>query len=242
VLDFLCRTMEDESVDRVIACIHPVNEDATVFCDTAAPSLDKSYRAMSDGLPVSTLTGPCCYAVITRQTVVADDMATDPKWVKFQEFAKPLGIRSAWSTPIFSNEGKVLGTFAHYYFEARDPSPRDERMMEHAFMHRGGDDDGRIGGPHGGRARRFGARSAGVRRFVPAARELQEARCAADAVVQTPSTLEVQDGRVPLADRGERARQNALVLRVQVRRLLCQRRHDHVERLHRCGSVSDLLK
>lgn len=25
VLDFLCRTMEEESRDRVIACIHPVN-------------------------------------------------------------------------------------------------------------------------------------------------------------------------------------------------------------------------
>jgi GAF domain-containing protein len=57
-------------------------------------------------------------------------VAADPKWVKFQEFAEPLGIRSAWSTPIFSNDGKVLGTFAHYYFEPRDPSPRDKRMVE----------------------------------------------------------------------------------------------------------------
>jgi GAF domain-containing protein len=24
----------------------------------------------------------------------------------------------------------VLGTFAHYYFEARDPSPRDARLVE----------------------------------------------------------------------------------------------------------------
>jgi PAS domain S-box-containing protein len=130
VLDFLCRTMEEESVDRVIACIHPVNEDASVFCDTAAPSLDKSYRERSDGLPVSSLTGPCCYAVITRRTVVADDMATDPKWDKFRGFAEPHGIRSCWSTPILSGDGKVLGTFAHYYFDARGPSHRDERMVE----------------------------------------------------------------------------------------------------------------
>src|SRR5215510_4631017 len=62
VLDVLCRTMEDESVDRVIACIHPLNEDATMFRDTAAPSLDKSYREATDGMPVSSMTGPCCYA------------------------------------------------------------------------------------------------------------------------------------------------------------------------------------
>jgi PAS domain S-box-containing protein len=130
VLEVLCRTMEDESRDRVIACIHPLNEDATVFCDTAAPSLDRSYRAATDGVLVSSMTGPCCVAAATRRTVVVSDVAADPRWVRFEEFAAPLGIRAAWSTPIFSSEGKVIGTFAHYYFEARDPSPRDERMVE----------------------------------------------------------------------------------------------------------------
>ena len=130
VLEFLCRTMEDESVDRVIACIHPLTEDATMFRDTAAPSLNRSYRQATDGVLVSSMTGPCCYAAATRQTVIVPEVAADPRWVKFREFAEPLGIRSCWSTPIFSNEGKVLGTFAHYYFEARDPSPRDKRMVE----------------------------------------------------------------------------------------------------------------
>ena len=125
VLEFLCRTMEDESVDRVIACIHPLNDDATVFRDTAAPSLDKSYREAVDGVLVSSMIGPCCHAAATRETVVVPGVAADPRWVRFLEFAGPLGIRSCWSTPIFSNDGKVLGTFAHYYFEARDPSPRD---------------------------------------------------------------------------------------------------------------------
>ena len=130
ILEFLCRAMEDESADRVIACIHTLNEDGTMFRDTAAPSLDNSYRESTDGVLVSSMTGPCCHAVATRRTAVVPDLAADPKWAKFREFADPLGIRSAWSTPIFSNEGKVLGTFAHYYFEARDPSPRDERMVQ----------------------------------------------------------------------------------------------------------------
>src|ERR1041385_4091622 len=129
-LEFLCRAMEEESVDRVIACIHPLNEDATMFRDTVAPSLDKSYRESTDGVLVSSMTAPCCQAVATRQTAVVPDLAADPKWAKFRELADPLGIRSAWSTPIFSNEGKVLGTFAHYYFEVRDPSPHDERMVK----------------------------------------------------------------------------------------------------------------
>src|SRR6266850_1984067 len=101
-----------------------------MFRDTAAPSLDNSHREATDGMLVSSMTGPCCEAVTTRQTVVVPEVAADPKWARFLEFAAPLGIRSVWSTPILSNEGKVLGTFAHYYFETRDPSPRDERMVE----------------------------------------------------------------------------------------------------------------
>src|SRR5580704_942780 len=130
VLAFLCRTMEDESLDRVVACIHPVNDDATIFCNTAAPSLDKSYREAIDGLLVSSMIGPCCHAITTRQTVVAPDLAADPRWAKYLKYARPFDLRSCWSKPILSNEGKVLGTFAHFYFEARDPSPRDEWMVE----------------------------------------------------------------------------------------------------------------
>src|SRR6266540_3995604 len=59
VLEFLCRTMEDESLDRVIACIHPLNEDASMFLYAAAPSLDKSYREAVEGMLVSSMTGPC---------------------------------------------------------------------------------------------------------------------------------------------------------------------------------------
>ena len=59
-------------------------------------------------------------------------------------------------------------------------------------------------------------------------------------------TLRATGGARPRrpARRPRRARTRAecaQVLSVQIRRLLCQRRHDTVERLHRCGVVSDLL-
>ena len=45
--------------------------------------------------------------------------------------------------------------------------------------------------------------------------------------------MEVPRGGVRLARFDQRARQDTLVLRVQVRRLLRERRHDAIERLHR---------
>jgi hypothetical protein len=89
VLEFLCRTMEDESLDRVIACIHPLNEDASMFLYSAAPSLDKSYREAVEGMLVSSMTGPCCQAVTRRQTYVVPEVAADPNIVKARSVRSP---------------------------------------------------------------------------------------------------------------------------------------------------------
>src|SRR5688572_27424234 len=73
VLDFLCRAMEAESRDGVLACIHPVDESAAVFGEGAAPSLPAGYLEFTNGMRVESLAGPCCHAVATRQPVVVHD-------------------------------------------------------------------------------------------------------------------------------------------------------------------------
>jgi len=130
VLDYLCRTIENESQEGVIACIHLLDDAATEFQHTAAPSLPETYAQAVNGMAVSSATGPCCQAVSTRQTVAVPDVAADPQWAAFCGFALPLGLRACWSTPIFSANQKVLGTFANYYRAPRDPNPRDQQLVE----------------------------------------------------------------------------------------------------------------
>jgi GAF domain-containing protein len=43
------------------------------------------------------------------------DIASDPLWIKFRELALSHGLRACWSTPIFDETRKLLGTFAIYY-------------------------------------------------------------------------------------------------------------------------------
>jgi hypothetical protein len=38
--------------------------------------------------------------------------------VKFRGVAKEAGLRAAWSNPILSHDGKVLGTLGMYYRES----------------------------------------------------------------------------------------------------------------------------
>jgi formate hydrogenlyase transcriptional activator len=43
-----------------------------------------------------------------------------------------MGIRAVWSRPLFTREGKVLGTFAIHYREVRSPDAIDLQMIESA--------------------------------------------------------------------------------------------------------------
>src|SRR5688572_31755297 len=77
VLDFLCRAMEEESRDGVIACIHPVDEAGTMFRDGAAPSLPRAYSEATNGMCVASMAGPCCHAVATQQPVRSEEHTSE---------------------------------------------------------------------------------------------------------------------------------------------------------------------
>ena len=65
-----------------------------------------------------------------RHTVVVPDLLADPKWALFAEFVRPFGLRAGWSSPILGSNGAVLGTFANYYRQPRDPTPQDLEWVE----------------------------------------------------------------------------------------------------------------
>ena len=46
--------------------------------------------------------------------------------------AQRFGLRACWSTPIFSPQRKVLGSFAMYYREPRAPRDEELRLIETA--------------------------------------------------------------------------------------------------------------
>jgi PAS domain S-box-containing protein len=59
------------------------------------------------------------------------DIVTDPLWADFRDLALTHSLRACWSTPIFSSEGKVTGTFAMYYREPHSPSRREQETIKH---------------------------------------------------------------------------------------------------------------
>src|SRR4029077_17785791 len=48
----------------------------------------------------------------------------------YRDLALPHGLRACWSTPIFSSRGNVIATFAMYYREPRNPTQRDQQIVD----------------------------------------------------------------------------------------------------------------
>ena len=66
------------------------------------------------------------------ERVIVTDILNDPLWEDYRHLAQGTGLRACWSTPIMSNRGKVLGSFAMYYAEPQGPTGEEERLTEAA--------------------------------------------------------------------------------------------------------------
>ncbi|MBK5552787.1 EAL domain-containing protein [Pseudomonas sp. TH03] len=100
----------------------------------AAPGLPSTYSRALDGTAIGPESGSCGAAAFSGESVMVSDIATHPYWDGFRDLALPIGLKACWSTPIKSSDGRVLGTFAFYYREAREPSPL-HHLLVNACIH-----------------------------------------------------------------------------------------------------------
>ena len=126
ILNSLCRLVEEQA-SNVLASILLVEDDR--LRHGGAPDLLKAYTEAIDGTAIGPIAGSCGTAAYTGTQVIVEDIATDPLWVEHRDKALSHSLRACWSTPIFSTEGKVIGTFAMYYREPRRPTERDQQII-----------------------------------------------------------------------------------------------------------------
>ena len=131
VLTSIARLIEAQS-DGVLCSIFLLDSDGRHLRCASAPSFPESYRQATDGLTVGPSSGACGTAAYLRAPVFTADILSDPKWLMFKNAAREAGLRAAWSSPILSSDGKVLGTFGMHYREIRHPKPAEIALIEYA--------------------------------------------------------------------------------------------------------------
>src|SRR5438132_4302669 len=130
ILDKLCLLVEEQS-PGVLASILLMDPNGKQLRHGAAPNLAKTYTEVIDGAFIGPAVGSCGTAAYRAEQVIVSDIAVDPLWADFRDLALAHSLRACWSTPIFSSEGKVIGTFAMYYREPRSPSSREQETIKH---------------------------------------------------------------------------------------------------------------
>src|SRR5438128_1523901 len=124
VLNALCSFVEDTATE--CSCgVYLIDWSGPTFHHAAAPSVPATFYAPIDGAVLRDEIGPCAIAARLKTQVIAADIESDLQWKDsaFRTLALANGIKSCWSTPIYSLAGTVLGTFALYQRAPAKPTP-----------------------------------------------------------------------------------------------------------------------
>ena len=130
VLTIIAKLVESRGDGTLCTIWLPDDGGRQLYC-AAAPSLP-GFIAHVGSMLISPKGGSCGTAVYRKEPVYVTDILDDPIWDHYRHLLLPFGIRAVWSRPLFTTEGKILGTFAIHYREARSPGGADLQVIENA--------------------------------------------------------------------------------------------------------------
>ncbi len=131
VFNSLCLLLEQQS-PGVLCSILLLDAEAGRMRAGAAPSLSHEVAAALDGLVIGEGTGSCGTAAYRGEAIFVTNVATDPVWALYRDFAIGHNIHACWSTPFLSQAGEVLGTFALSHCIPCEPTAHHLEMMKTA--------------------------------------------------------------------------------------------------------------
>ena len=132
ILNELCCSIDVEA-SPVISTVLLMDPDGERLWHTAGPLVPRDWLPAISPVLVSPNSACCGAAAFLKKRVIVADVATHINWPdEFKDLAIRNGIRAAWSEPILTKDGEVLGTFALYASEPRIPTDAEIELIEAA--------------------------------------------------------------------------------------------------------------
>lgn len=125
----VCR-LEEKLLPNSVGSVMLLDEDCEFLNVFAAPSVPPEGVARLNGLRPGPGGGSCGNAVFRGEPQFVQNTFTDPRWQDLRQFAYDFNLCSCWSMPVFSAQGKVIGSFALSSFEHRSPSNFHRKLLE----------------------------------------------------------------------------------------------------------------
>ncbi len=131
VLRRMCSLVE--AFDSELKCsITLIDTDRWALGVVTASSLPATFTSALEGTLAGSPGGSCAIAIARAETVIVENIATDPLWANNRELALSHKLRSCWSAPVFGGGGQLIATFAVYYPKPRRPSQRELDLIQAA--------------------------------------------------------------------------------------------------------------
>ncbi|GJE27753.1 PAS domain-containing protein [Methylobacterium organophilum] len=87
--------------------------------------MSETYARQVDGFRISPESVACGLAAAKGAPVITPDVLEDPRWRPWIWLAREHGYRACWSFPVEAASGKLVGSFAMYFDEPREPAQSD---------------------------------------------------------------------------------------------------------------------
>src|ERR1700736_2132566 len=130
VLNDLCAAI-DAHAPPVTSMVCLMQGEWLVPC--AGPRVPATFKAAITPWRIGPDRASCGAAAFTKQRVIVPNISNDPRWPdEARELTLSHGFSAAWSEPIITKDGEVLGTFAMYYPEPRTPLSGDIELIDAA--------------------------------------------------------------------------------------------------------------
>src|SRR5258706_9433610 len=131
VLNGLCAAIDLHSSGTSFVCL--MDQAGNQLLPIAGPRLPSAFARAITPWPIGPNRGSCGTAAFTKQRVIIPDISNDPRWPdEARDLALNHGFCAAWSEPLISKDGEVLGTFCFSYAEPRIPNSRDLELIQAA--------------------------------------------------------------------------------------------------------------
>ncbi|HET6527769.1 MAG TPA: GAF domain-containing protein, partial [Balneolaceae bacterium] len=128
-LGILIRIAVEEAEGDARAAFYIVDDDGSCLHPIARTSdMSKAYTRAVDGFPIGADSCSCGLAAHTGKPVLSRDVYEEPLWKPLLHLAEKGDFHGCWSFPVETVAGKIVGSFAMYYREPREATPRDRKL------------------------------------------------------------------------------------------------------------------
>jgi PAS domain S-box-containing protein len=130
VLNDLCSAI-DAHAPPVTSMVCLMQGEWLVPC--AGPNVPSTFKAAITPWRIGPDRASCGAAAFTKERVIVPDISNDPRWPDdARDLTQSHGFSAAWSEPLISKDGEVLGTFLMFYREPRMPQSSDIELINSA--------------------------------------------------------------------------------------------------------------